>query len=560
MNSKTILQEDTMTRFLGRIMSFAFLVLMAAGLPAREIRPTFDIGALKTAIEGAQAGDVIILERGKVYYNQATIDLKVNLTIRDDEKTTGKKPIIAPLVKQDGTVDKYLMLVHANLTCINIHFHAGITGSKTDDGLYGINFTEKSNLRFILTGCWFEDWDRRALILESPDMRVYFTDCIWVDDHKLTGTSEGRSIDLREFGPDTLIIQNCTFVNVADRWIRHLPNAGKLYPINYAVIDHCTFLNGLNYRPAIDLGHVEKLKFTNNIMYNPGILGSDFMRRPSKNSGAKIIAKPAEYYSTNAALVPHRVSEVYYDRADGIVVLGCHGVDSTGTKITMQNNNCYMEKAILDKIATNDTLKVCKWWSTQFRKSIVGDTTKAFISELLKFIKAPAPAVGEVNKYVGYWDQNAPNTTMFRTAPDSMDLSYGTTAVSYTAGEGGFPLGDLNWYPTKKTAWRSWVTGVNETQTVQPADFTLSQNYPNPFNPVTVIHYSIGKSGDVALDVYSTIGQKVRTLVSGHQTSGQYQITWDGKDDAGNAVSSGIYVYRLKAGNQTFLKKMTMMK
>ncbi len=546
-----------------RLLITLLVVFMTAAfaVQAVEIRPSADIGGLKTAIDGAKDGDVILLDRGNVYYGQATMDINVNITIKADDSKAGRKPIIAPLVKQDGTVDKYMMLVRANLTCINIHFHAGITGSaRGDDGLYGINFLEKRNLRIDLKGCWFEDWDQRALILEAPDMRAFFTDCVWLDDHKLSGPSEGRSIDLREFGPDSLIIQNCTFVNVADRWIRHLPNAGKLYPINYMVIDHCTFLNGLNYRAPIDLGHVEKLIFTNNIMYNPCILGSDFMRRPSKNSGAKIIAKPSEYYSTNAANVPHRLSEEFYDRAEGIVVLACHGVDSIRTSIQMHNNNCYMDESLKNKLKTNDTLHVAKWWCSQFRRAIVGDTTQAFFNELLNFVKAPKPAIEQVNKYVGYWDQNAPNTTMYKTAPDSMDLSYGTAARSYTAGAGNFPLGDLNWYPDKKAAWKTWITAVEKGSEVQPTGFSLSQNYPNPFNPATTFTYHIERADVVHLEIYNAIGQKMRTIATGAQPAGLYQISWDGKDDMGKPLPSGIYLTRLQVGKNSLVRKMTLMK
>ncbi len=338
-----------------------------------------------------------------------------------------------------------------------------------------------------------------------------------------------------------------------------VPSSGKIDPLNYAVIDHCTFVNGLNYRPAFDFGHVEKLQFTNNIVYNPGILGSDFMRRPSKNSGAFLMAVPEDYFSTSSSLVPHRLSEVYYDRSEGITVLACHDPDSMDTQITMRHNNLYMDQVIIDKIATNDTLHVQQWMCSQFSNSIIDGPAGAFFDELLPFVNAPAPAVEVVDVYAGYWDQN-PQMSMNQTAPDSADLSYGTAAASYTAAAGGFPLGDLNWYPDKKAEWEIWITDVGENRPEQPADFELSQNYPNPFNPVTVIGYRIARTGDVTLEVFNTMGQKVRTLFNGTRTAGSYQLTWNGKDDSGNQLSGGIYFYRLKAGNETMMKKMIMMK
>lgn len=90
--------------------------------------------------------------------------------------------------------------------------------------------------------------------------------------------------------------------------------------------------------------------------------------------------------------------------------------------------------------------------------------------------------------------------------------------------------------------------------------FQLMQNYPNPFNPTTSISYIVDGLEPVTLKVYNTLGQKVRTLVNGHRQSGPQTVVWDGKDDAGHSVSSGIYVYRLSAGTATESRKMILMK
>jgi len=544
-----------------RVTVFSFLVILLCltNIYADEIRPSDEIGAIRTAIMDAKDGDVIILERGKVYYTQATIDINTSITIKADENTTGRKPIIAFLVKEDGSIDEEMIFVRASLSCSNIHFHGGISGSIEENINRAVVFVDTPNMRAVFDKCWFEDFDARTVQLEAPDIRFFATNCIWCDDHKAGGPSEGRSLDLRQYGPDTLSIKNCSFLNIGDRWVRHLPSSGRLDPINYAVIDHCTFINGVNYRPGFDFGHLENLQYTNNIVNNPGILGTDFMRRPGKNDGALLLADPENYYSSDKSLAPHRLREVFYDRTEGIVVFACHGVDSMGTKITMHHNNCYMDQAIIDKIAENDTLSVQKWWCSQFRNSIQGDSTDAFTLEQLNFVNAPDLLVDIVDDYFGYWDQNQ-YLYMDRTAPDSVDLSYGSTAAAYTAAQGGFPLGDLNWYPDKKAEWEGWITGVNNDQAVQPVQFDLSQNFPNPFNPVTTIDYNISKTTHVSLDVYNTIGQKVRSLVNATQIGGSYQMTWNGQDDTGAQLPSGIYFYRLQAGNETMMKKMTMVK
>ncbi|MCZ6766301.1 MAG: aryl-sulfate sulfotransferase [bacterium] len=89
---------------------------------------------------------------------------------------------------------------------------------------------------------------------------------------------------------------------------------------------------------------------------------------------------------------------------------------------------------------------------------------------------------------------------------------------------------------------------------------TLGQNHPNPFNPKTVISYQLPEAGFVELMVYDAGGRLVRTLVQENMPAGAKEVTWDGHDDAGNQVSSGVYFYRLTVGTQTLTRKMVMIK
>ena len=90
--------------------------------------------------------------------------------------------------------------------------------------------------------------------------------------------------------------------------------------------------------------------------------------------------------------------------------------------------------------------------------------------------------------------------------------------------------------------------------------FNLYQNYPNPFNQETNIEYSLINPEYIILKIFNIKGQLVRTMVSKHQNSGIHQVSWDGKDSQGNEVSTGIYFYKLKAGDFTQTKKMVLLK
>jgi hypothetical protein len=95
---------------------------------------------------------------------------------------------------------------------------------------------------------------------------------------------------------------------------------------------------------------------------------------------------------------------------------------------------------------------------------------------------------------------------------------------------------------------------------VIPLAYALYQNYPNPFNPNTVIRFDLPESGPVQLGIYNLLGQQVRVLVQTVMPEGQHALIWDGRDDAGSVVGTGVYYYRLSAGRFTDLKKMLLVK
>ncbi|MBN1154483.1 T9SS type A sorting domain-containing protein [candidate division KSB1 bacterium] len=107
-------------------------------------------------------------------------------------------------------------------------------------------------------------------------------------------------------------------------------------------------------------------------------------------------------------------------------------------------------------------------------------------------------------------------------------------------------------------------TGVRETSNYAtidiPQEFALGQNYPNPFNPVTTILYTTPKDGDISVEVYNVLGKKIKTLFTGYQQAGNHEIQWDGLDDSGAQMASGVYFVTLRSGQFVTAKRMTLMK
>ena len=106
------------------------------------------------------------------------------------------------------------------------------------------------------------------------------------------------------------------------------------------------------------------------------------------------------------------------------------------------------------------------------------------------------------------------------------------------------------------------VTGIDEPEGSAsiPLSFALEQNYPNPFNPETIIEYHLPQNGPVEMVIFNLLGQRVRVLIDEVKRAGSHQVRWDGADGLGHRVTSGVYFYRLRAGEFMQTRKMLLMR
>jgi len=121
---------------------------------------------------------------------------------------------------------------------------------------------------------------------------------------------------------------------------------------------------------------------------------------------------------------------------------------------------------------------------------------------------------------------------------------------------------EAKWWMFRELEKKIEATGVEEIQgdATKPDKFTLLQNYPNPFNPQTRIEFVLDKPSLVTVYIYNILGKKVKRVLEQKLKAGHYAIDWDGKDEKGNEVSSGIYFYRVQAGSMVQAKKMVLLK
>jgi hypothetical protein len=156
--------------------------------------------------------------------------------------------------------------------------------------------------------------------------------------------------------------------------------------------------------------------------------------------------------------------------------------------------------------------------------------------------------------------------------PIPVNLAY-SNADLLKGATGGFPVGDLNWFPAQKATWlaqrdaeNTAITNAlnNGTKTIAtavenienlPVTFQLQQNYPNPFNPSTKITFSLPHSANTSLRVFDMLGREVATLVNGYTALGSHSVQFDATN-----LASGFYCYKLTSGNFTEVKKMMLVK
>jgi hypothetical protein len=160
----------------------------------------------------------------------------------------------------------------------------------------------------------------------------------------------------------------------------------------------------------------------------------------------------------------------------------------------------------------------------------------------------PAPGRTEAQWYI-YWMQNMPG----RGNKIPYGQNYMTNWWEFTADWDRSINARLGLY-------QSTPTTVKENEPALPTFFVLQQNYPNPFNPETTIRFQLAKASHVVVKIFNTLGEEIRTLVDKQYEAGYHRIGWDGKDENGRAVASGVYLYQLQADNFSVVKKMSLVR
>jgi hypothetical protein len=193
-----------------------------------------------------------------------------------------------------------------------------------------------------------------------------------------------------------------------------------------------------------------------------------------------------------------------------------------------------------------------------YRNNILDSTNfyRIFQFSVARIFVPGLPAAPARQLAATYWFHVTDMTSTDTIKVDSLTFSTGTNRTftdKYTVAYVPY------WAGERIVLDVSDVTVINNGQL--PTEFALEQNYPNPFNPSTIVRFDVPKKSHVKLEVFNVLGQKVTTLVNEEKAPNSYEVPWDGLSEGGNQVASGIYFYRLTAGdNVVMTKKMMLLK
>jgi len=490
----------------------------------KAIPPLSDIVSViagDTTSAGVRNNTDYTLQRGGVYFALGQIQSQFDLTITATGDESLADPQIIVLTDESGNYSAPFK-PYKNLTLEGIYM-SGINSAGVQ--IANLIQTGTTGVKLTLVDCRIDSVQSRALLVDQNDCSVIVKDC-YVSNIAGGGHS-GRFIDARETILDTVIIQNSTFYNIMHTLINRF-SAGQ----KYFKFDHNTVYQIMRTPLRIDV--CPDIIMTNNLFLQTGFVGYLQTWEDAFQSGdmgdrdewARIEIWPLD--SSNA-------------------------FPGATQKIDAKYNNFWLDPAIVD--AYPDSIYPYRTLDFDFEKAMIGADTLTWVSENVGFVKAPSCQYLAMAQEC--WADGSPQTNPgFDGSGAPFDFSYPETASSYTAGANGYPLGDLNWFPTVKAAWEKDITAVSDDFKAVPSKFSIQQNYPNPFNPSTVIRYSVPSTSDVVVKVYNVLGKEVATLVNAkQQAAGEYTVRFDAKN-----LASGVYFYTMTAGNYNMTKKMIFMK
>ncbi len=527
------------------------------------VNSIIDFMVADTSSDGQQLHDIYQLETNGNYVIDQTIDIKnpIHMTadrVLRDDATGAKPPVVRVLTLDDGTASASLFFQAFNsLTVENIYF----AGMGTADVWMVGNWlsVQAPDIDIVVDGCTFDYMGWSIVTNFAHENVSYYAYNMYVKNNINAGDPYSPFWVL-SIGPKVknFVARNCTYFQSHGMFMQ------ARNPIDYVEIDHCTFANDLKMQ--IFNENLTNAKITNNIFYNTLAIGENDTENADKDRDG----------------LPWSI--VITDTLPGNEPGGSDPIMPEADRSIIVKNNAWYRTPEVDAFHTDNGLIVGPFMNSRTQAMFDNDAEWPGFDEsnnvnedpgfsglgagewldeatdsMFAYMDAFRGISGASTFIWGFESDRAEWPTLFRVNVEwPMVENFQHTTLSITDDDGG-PIGDQTWF--------NIYTGIEDEPAVGGPDaaliddFVLAQNYPNPFNPETTIEYSLKHSQSVSLVVYDITGQVVRTLVSDRrQVAGSHSVVWDGKDNSGFAVPSGVYLYQLTGKNTVAARKMILVK
>ncbi len=549
-----------MKQFTVALLSIIMVMVFVLTSNAQEpdtvmVPPTIDgdpYGALNKFILGdtTETGErvnpnrVYKLELGAIYFLSGQLNADFPLTIIADKPDAEHKPaVITSGVSSSGSTVGRFFRCFDDATFKNIYFQACPPTGQGETWMTLL--LAKEGGRYVFDGCYFE-WGRWLTArVNAPNTKVFITNCYFRNLEHKQNKYNGRGFNFNNHPVDTLVVVNNTYVNNNSFMVDIRNNY-----VNYFRFEHNTLVNTVKW--PIQWSWPTNAIISNNIFFNVHSYGE----APSDLTGQ-------DYDGLLFGIV--NVDTIPKPDADSL------GFVEAERKIELRNNCWYYTQEIQDYWNSIDSVSAEPFLNSRTQAMFDDDENYPYLIEENtmnldpQFTQVPEniPALVQWMKDVragnetDYWGWDPDNDRFNIQWPLPEDFSYSTSSPLYTAAD-GFPVGDLNWFPDKK---EEWLTTAIEDKSVQVVNqFKLNQNYPNPFNPTTHIDFQLQKADHVTLTIFNVLGEKVITLVDARLKAGEHQYTWNGRNQKGQIMPSGIYFYKLETKSGSQIRKMMLIK
>ena len=240
-------------------------------------------------------------------------------------------------------------------------------------------------------------------------------------------------------------------------------------------------------------------------------------------------------------------STISWSEANGVLTITAAGYVSTVVKVTATDGTTTVEKTI--QFTEQVAVELSSFIGSVIEDRVVINWTTASQTNNAGF-RVLRSTDGETYEVVSELIAGAGTTDQL------MDYMFEDTSL---------PAAEIVYYVLEQIDLDGTINRSNPIEVLLGARFILptefaSAVYPNPFNPRTTISYDLPADADVSIVIYDAIGQEIRHLVSQHYTAGRYSVQWDAKDFMGRSVGSGVYIAKIKAGPNTAIRKMLLLK